>query len=78
VRPSDIQRHPPVESPAARRKAVSKLHCPQCGTAQKANARFCRKCGASLAYEPAVRTCPHCGEEIKSRSRFCSHCGKSI
>lgn len=52
--------------------------CPKCGASQKLDARFCRKCGATLVPVEEQRLCPHCGSQINSRSRFCPKCGKSI
>ena len=52
--------------------------CPNCGTTQKANAQFCRKCGTTLTSAQSTRICTYCGAEIQSRSRFCPNCGKAI
>lgn len=52
--------------------------CPICGTSQKVNARFCRKCGSLLYEGEQQRLCPHCGSINKSRSQFCSKCGQPL
>ncbi|PZP59587.1 MAG: adenylate cyclase [Azospira oryzae] len=46
--------------------------CPQCGSANTAEARFCQQCGASLL--PAK--CAGCGAELAAGAKFCGQCGK--
>lgn len=45
-------------------------HCPACGAALPAGARFCMACGAALA-----RRCPACGTEVPAGAQFCPACG---
>lgn len=54
-------------APAARGR------CPQCGAPARADDRFCRRCGASLA-----QRCPGCGAPYESGDRFCVQCGASL
>ncbi|MGH7288414.1 MAG: adenylate/guanylate cyclase domain-containing protein, partial [Myxococcota bacterium] len=46
------------------------MNCASCGRANRAGARFCGGCGASLA-----RRCPACGVECEPDLRFCDACG---
>lgn len=48
--------------------------CPQCGTANRPGARFCRVCRASL---PGA-TCPNCGEPLRPGACFCRRCGQPV
>ncbi len=47
------------------------MKCGRCATQNRADARFCQKCGA---YVGAV--CPACGTSVKPEARFCDHCGR--
>ncbi|MED9970201.1 MAG: zinc-ribbon domain-containing protein [Ruminococcus sp.] len=47
--------------------------CSNCGTENKSNARFCKRCGCSM-----VKTCPTCGAKVGSDSMFCMDCGTRI
>ncbi|HEY73030.1 MAG: hypothetical protein B6I35_00715 [Anaerolineaceae bacterium 4572_32.2] len=51
--------------------------CPQCGTSNRPEARFCRKCRCVLP-AAAPPTCPHCGATLRPGARFCKQCGESI
>ncbi len=46
--------------------------CPQCGTANGANSKFCRSCGTSLQHR---MVCPKCGNGIAPGDKFCNNCG---
>ena len=49
--------------------------CPQCGTPNPANARFCCMCRASLQ----EKTCPSCGKVIAmAQARYCPFCGADL
>ena len=50
-----------------------KKHCPQCGTENLPNNKFCSTCGYNLQ----ERHC-QCGESILPGMRFCSKCGKKV
>ena len=50
------------------------VDCPECTTANDADARFCKGCGASLA----KRRCRHCGDEAAPDARFCDSCGEPL
>ncbi|MBN1259081.1 MAG: zinc-ribbon domain-containing protein, partial [Anaerolineae bacterium] len=69
---------PPAEwdspFPPPRVDAHPQSVCPSCGTPLREGARFCAKCGASLA-GPAKKFCRYCGAELRSGSRFCPKCG---
>ncbi|HET7568545.1 MAG TPA: adenylate/guanylate cyclase domain-containing protein [Gaiellaceae bacterium] len=47
--------------------------CPSCETENRAGARFCRQCGASLAEH-----CPDCGAPVEPGQRFCDGCGRGL
>jgi len=49
------------------------VNCASCGRANRAGARFCGGCGASLAPR-----CPACGAENEPDARFCDACGASL
>ncbi|GEM_PF-347327 len=44
--------------------------CPNCGTTNPAQARFCINCG-----KPLPRACPNCGSINPTNARFCNQCG---
>ena len=48
------------------------MSCPACGTENRADARFCRSCGAGLGL-----TCPN-GHAVEAGSRFCDECGATV
>ena len=49
------------------------MNCPSCGRTNRAGARFCGGCGASLAPR-----CPACGAINEPNVRFCDACGAAI
>jgi hypothetical protein len=65
--------------------------CPDCGTRQSENARFCESCGAPMSGVPAnapvhpptlpiptsgvTLVCPSCGAQLEVDSLFCDMCG---
>lgn len=51
--------------------------CPQCGTTNRPEARFCRQCRSALS-PVTTPTCPHCGAPLRPGARFCKQCGKPI
>lgn len=46
--------------------------CPRCQKENSEEARFCRRCGASLC---GPRVCPRCGHQNPADSDFCEECG---
>jgi len=56
--------------------------CPKCGTENKEEGNFCKKCGAALEpverVEGRKRFCPKCGVELVEGVKFCSSCGARI
>ncbi len=47
--------------------------CPACGNENDDAARFCARCGSSLA-----AGCPSCGAALSPDARFCSSCGNAL
>lgn len=66
--------------------AVQDIVCPQCGSVNEPEARYCASCGSSLG----LSTCPNCGAALEPdadlcevcqhyiRKDVCSFCGASI
>lgn len=62
--------------------------CPNCGAANTPTARFCAKCGQSLAAPaaaapapaaaPSLSNCPRCSVPLRPGARFCPTCGFSL
>ncbi|RLC89885.1 MAG: hypothetical protein DRI37_02875, partial [Chloroflexi bacterium] len=53
--------------------------CPKCGTSNRPEARFCRKCGGHLPPTPTPSaTCSYCGAALRPGARFCKQCGKPV
>lgn len=53
--------------------------CPSCGSAYKANDRFCVYCGGELPLAaPSGPVCPACGAALHEGDLFCSKCGHSM
>ncbi len=51
------------------------IRCPQCGTANPADAKFCNNCGAKLS---GTIKCPTCGTENPPGAKFCSNDGTKL
>ncbi|MDQ3661741.1 MAG: AAA family ATPase [Actinomycetota bacterium] len=49
------------------------MFCDSCGAENRAGAKFCRKCGSTLAL-----ACPSCGSPYESGDAFCADCGKAL
>ncbi|MCZ6841208.1 MAG: zinc ribbon domain-containing protein, partial [SAR324 cluster bacterium] len=49
------------------------MDCGKCGHSNRAEARFCEGCGASLE-----RLCPSCGNAVTAQATFCDACGHSL
>ncbi|MBN1921952.1 MAG: zinc ribbon domain-containing protein [Anaerolineae bacterium] len=65
------------------------MRCSNCGTENRPEVRFCRKCGYPLAVTPASAppapdgtppsvVCPACGATVKAGGRFCPRCGAAL
>ena len=57
------------------------MQCANCGAENRADVRFCRKCGQPLVSAPAAGSavsgmiCPSCGATVKIGGHFCPRCG---
>src|SRR5690242_8380613 len=49
------------------------MHCPACGTENRADAKFCGGCGQALGH-----SCPACGAANDPGMRFCNECGAPL
>ena len=57
------------------------MNCPKCGHDVADDAKFCNKCGASLADVPAadgLPTCKKCGYHFEAPAKFCIKCGAPV
>ena len=50
-----------------------KAGCPQCGTKNPKNRKFCRSCGS-----PLVVPCPACGSQESAGTKTCTGCGADL
>jgi hypothetical protein len=58
-----------------RAAGVESSSCLRCGPRPEPDARFCSRCGLSLA---ATGFCAQCGAPLLAGSRFCSGCGNKV
>ncbi len=56
-------------------KAAATTRCPNCGTENPANSKFCNNCGAKLT---GTIKCPTCGTENPAGAKFCSNDGTKL
>ena len=55
--------------------------CPNCGTPNKPDAKFCLTCGQALKPSQPVsgpNICPQCGVPLRAEAKFCPSCGYRI
>ena len=55
------------------RNECGRMTCPNCGTENRAGAKFCVRCGEGLAL-----ACPACGSGFQPGDVFCAECGASL
>ncbi len=53
------------------------IYCPQCGTPNKPNSKFCKNCAALLAPSTDIQ-CPICGTANPQEATACSNCGSRL
>jgi len=53
------------------------IYCPQCGTPNKPNSKFCKNCAATLQPSAELR-CPICGEMNPQTAEACKSCGTRL
>ena len=61
-------------APAPAPAPAGGTHCPACGQSVHTGAKFCEKCGASLA----APGCPKCGAKLSPGAKFCASCGEKV
>src|SRR5262249_33280173 len=49
------------------------MHCPRCGSDNRAGAKFCNECAA-----PLPLCCPACGTENRPGAKFCDACATPL
>ena len=58
------------------------IECPRCGALNKPSAKFCARCGASLAEAGESSgeyvACPHCETRNPPGARYCTNCGEPL
>ena len=54
------------------------MNCPNCGTENPAQARFCTDCGTSLVPTDGSIACPNCRVDNPASARFCNSCGTPL
>jgi len=68
------------------------IHCEQCGREPRANAKFCKYCGADIVVVPVTQAaaaiastvgakkqfCENCRNRITGDAQFCNKCGKPV
>ena len=55
--------------------ATASTICPRCGPRPESDARFCSRCGLSLA---GAGFCTACGAALTTDSRYCGECGVQV
>jgi len=53
------------------------IYCPQCGTPNKSNSKFCKNCAALLQPSTDIR-CPICGTSNPQDAATCKSCGTRL
>jgi len=54
---------------------VSQMQCPNCGMPNRAGAKFCQHCRASLQIVTTMKSCPKCHTQNRMNAKFCAKCG---
>lgn len=49
------------------------VNCPDCGTANDVDSKYCKECG-----KPLRKVCPYCNADVNNDSKFCPKCGRSL
>ncbi len=75
TRPFEATTPPPAPVQPASAGTVT---CGKCGTQNDGKAKFCSKCGASLAAKPGPKFCPKCGDPVTANEKFCDKCGAPL
>ena len=62
---------------AALQQAEAARTCPNCGTMNPEDVKFCQECGTKLG-APGKAFCPQCGAENAPGTKFCGSCGARV
>jgi len=54
---------------------VNQIQCPNCGMSNRAGAKFCQHCRASLQIVTTMKSCPKCRTQNRMNAKFCAKCG---
>ncbi len=76
VRPYEVAAPPVMPSTAA--PTAGSVVCGKCGTQNLVNAKFCTKCGATIAAPAKSKFCPKCGDPVTAGEKFCNKCGTKL
>ena len=49
------------------------IRCPNCGSPNYSDQKFCGACGAGL-----ITGCPNCGANLDPGAKFCTDCGTKL
>lgn len=54
---------------------MNPIQCPNCGMSNRAGAKFCQHCRASLQIVTTMKSCPKCKTQNRMNAKFCAKCG---
>jgi ribosomal protein L40E len=78
VRPFEITAQPAVTGSSQPAAPAESVTCGKCGTENPGSAKFCSKCGATLAAPPKAKFCARCGNALTAGEKFCKKCGTKL
>ncbi len=78
TKPFDVQVQPEKPDLPVQSAPVNNLACGKCGVSNPSGAKFCSKCGATLAAAAPIKFCPKCGDPVTSVEKFCDKCGTKL
>ena len=54
---------------------MNQTPCSKCGKTNRAGAKFCQHCRASLQIVTTMKSCPNCNTQNRMNAKFCAKCG---